>query len=124
MSGFSKIKTHTNHHGINFYIREFGALRIFLLVKTYHLDIAPTFPGITFLKKIWLTIHNTSYYSPSVVNTGHPSTPIQGLIGPLFNLLNIRTQDMFNTTYWVYQNDWSSFEVDYIHKYGEQNYKY
>jgi len=29
--------------------------------------------------------------------------------------------------YWlyrVYQKDWSSFEVDYIHKYGEQNYKY
>jgi len=32
------------------------------------------------------------------------------------------------TCYWdiyrVYQNDWSGFEVDYIHKYGEQNYKY
>ena len=27
-------------------------------------------------------------------------------------------------TYRVYQNDWSGFEVDYIHKYGEQNYKY
>jgi len=26
--------------------------------------------------------------------------------------------------YRVYQNDWSSFEVDYIHKYGEQNNKY
>jgi hypothetical protein len=26
--------------------------------------------------------------------------------------------------YRVYQNDWSGFEVDYIHKYGEQNYKY
>ena len=26
-------------------------------------------------------------------------------------------------TYWVYQNDWSGFEVDNIHKYGEQNYK-
>ena len=26
--------------------------------------------------------------------------------------------------YRVYQNDWSRFEVDYIHKYGEQNYKY
>jgi len=26
--------------------------------------------------------------------------------------------------YRVYQNDWSDFEVDYIHKYGEQNYKY
>jgi len=25
--------------------------------------------------------------------------------------------------YRVYQNDWSGFEVDYIHKYGEQNYK-
>jgi len=24
----------------------------------------------------------------------------------------------------VYQNDWSGFEVDYFHKYGEQNYKY
>jgi len=24
----------------------------------------------------------------------------------------------------VYQNDWSGFEVDYIHKYGEQNCKY
>jgi len=28
------------------------------------------------------------------------------------------------TKYRVYQNDWSGFEVDYIHKYGEQNYKY
>jgi len=28
------------------------------------------------------------------------------------------------TVYSVYQNDWSGFEVDYIHKYGEQNYKY
>jgi len=28
------------------------------------------------------------------------------------------------TAYRVYQNDWSGFEVDYIHKYGEQNYKY
>jgi len=61
--------------------------------------MASTFTGITFLKKIWLTIHNTPYYSPSVVNTGHPSTPIQGLVGPLFNLLSIWTQDMFNTTY-------------------------
>jgi len=26
--------------------------------------------------------------------------------------------------YRVYQNAWSSLEVDYIHKYGEQNYKY
>ena len=26
--------------------------------------------------------------------------------------------------YRVYQNDWRGFEVDYIHKYGEQNYKY
>jgi hypothetical protein len=26
--------------------------------------------------------------------------------------------------YSVYQNDWSVLEVDYIHKYGEQNYKY
>jgi len=26
--------------------------------------------------------------------------------------------------YRVYQNDWSGFELDYIHKYGEQNYKY
>ena len=25
------------------------------------------------------------------------------------------------TLYRVYQNDWSDFEVDYIHKYGEQN---
>ena len=25
--------------------------------------------------------------------------------------------------YRVYQNDWSGLEVDYIHKYGEQNYK-
>ena len=24
----------------------------------------------------------------------------------------------------VDQNDWSGFEVDYIHKYGEQNYKF
>jgi len=28
------------------------------------------------------------------------------------------------TIYRVCQNDWSGFEVDYIHKYGEQNYKY
>ena len=26
--------------------------------------------------------------------------------------------------YSVYQNDCSGLEVDYIHKYGEQNYKY
>jgi len=26
--------------------------------------------------------------------------------------------------YRVYQNDWSGFEVDYIQKYGEQNYKF
>ena len=26
--------------------------------------------------------------------------------------------------YRVYQNDWSGFDVDYIHKYGEHNYKY
>ena len=26
--------------------------------------------------------------------------------------------------YRVYQYDWSGFEVDYIHKCGEQNYKY
>jgi len=28
------------------------------------------------------------------------------------------------TKYRVYQNEWSGFEVDYIHKYGEQNDKY
>jgi len=26
--------------------------------------------------------------------------------------------------YRVYQNDWSGFEVDYIQKYAEENYKY
>jgi hypothetical protein len=26
--------------------------------------------------------------------------------------------------YRVYQNDWSGLEVGYIHKYGEQTYKY
>ena len=26
--------------------------------------------------------------------------------------------------YRVYQNDWSGIEADYIHKCGEQNYKY
>jgi len=26
--------------------------------------------------------------------------------------------------YRVYQNDWSRLEVDYIHKYGEETYKY
>jgi len=26
--------------------------------------------------------------------------------------------------YRVYQNDWRGFEVDYTHKYFEQNYKY
>ena len=26
--------------------------------------------------------------------------------------------------YRVYQNVWSGLEFDYIHKYGEQNYKY
>jgi len=71
---FAKLR-HTHHYGINFYIRQFDALRIFLLAKRYNLNIASIFPCITFLKKIWLTIHNTSYYSPSVVNTGHPSTP-------------------------------------------------
>jgi len=29
-----------------------------------------------------------------------------------------------NYKYRVYENDWSGFEVDYIHKYGEQNYKH
>jgi len=24
----------------------------------------------------------------------------------------------------VYQNDWSGLEVDYIHRYGEETYKY
>jgi len=68
---FAKLR-HTHHHGIKFYIREFGVLRIFLLIKTYHLNIASIFPGITFLKKIWLTIHSTSYYNPSVINKVHP----------------------------------------------------
>ena len=31
---------------------------------------------------------------------------------------------MITNIYSMYQNDWSSLEVDYIHKYGEQNYKY
>jgi len=31
---------------------------------------------------------------------------------------------MHGPMYRVYKNDWSGFEVDYIHKYGEQNYKY
>jgi len=26
--------------------------------------------------------------------------------------------------YRMYQNDWSRLEVDYIHKYGEETYKY
>ena len=26
--------------------------------------------------------------------------------------------------YSMYQYDWSSLELDYIHKYGKQNYKY
>ena len=26
--------------------------------------------------------------------------------------------------YRVYQNDWGGVEVDYIHKYGEETYKY
>ena len=26
--------------------------------------------------------------------------------------------------YRVYQNDWRGLEVDYIHKYGEETYKY
>ena len=26
--------------------------------------------------------------------------------------------------YRVYQNDWSGLEADYIHKYGEETYKY
>jgi len=29
-----------------------------------------------------------------------------------------------NSIYRVYQNDCSSLEVDYIHKYGEETYKY
>jgi len=32
--------------------------------------------------------------------------------------------DSYRIIYRVYQNDWSGFEVDYIHKYGEQKYKY
>jgi len=35
-----------------------------------------------------------------------------------------KKQTKHDTKYRVYQNDWSGFEVDYIHKYGEQNYKY
>jgi len=32
--------------------------------------------------------------------------------------------DRQKSIYRVYKNDWSGFEVDYIHKYGEENYKY
>ena len=31
---------------------------------------------------------------------------------------------IYHYIYRVYQNDWSGFEVDCIHKYGEQNYKF
>jgi len=37
--------------------------------------------------------------------------------------LHIQIQTLV-VLYRVYQNDWTGFEVDYIHKYGEQNYKY
>ena len=43
----------------------------------------------------------------------------------LHNLLHKRyASHNFVPKYRIYQNDWSGFEVDYIHKYGEQNYKY
>jgi hypothetical protein len=29
-----------------------------------------------------------------------------------------------NRLYRLYQNDWSGLEVDYIHKFGEETYKY
>jgi len=42
-------------------------------------------------------------------------------------LLNISCTWLLRTPrrviYSVYQNDWSGFEVDFIHKFGEQNYK-
>jgi len=38
----------------------------------------------------------------------------------LYNF-TLRPYKMKETKYSVYQNDWSGFEVDYIHKYGEQN---
>jgi hypothetical protein len=34
------------------------------------------------------------------------------------------TSEVSMAIYSVYQNDWSGLEVDYIHKCGEQNYKY
>jgi hypothetical protein len=30
----------------------------------------------------------------------------------------------YKQEYRVFQNDWSGLEVDYIHKYGEETYKY
>jgi len=41
-----------------------------------------------------------------------------------FNARVITMKRGLTDVYQAYQNDWSSFEVDYIHKYGEQNYKY
>ena len=31
---------------------------------------------------------------------------------------------IYKILYRVYQNDWSGLEVDYIHKFGEETYKY
>jgi hypothetical protein len=43
------------------------------------------------------------------------STPVIFFLNPL----------EYNTSiYRAYQNDWSGLEVDYIHKYGEETYKY
>jgi len=38
--------------------------------------------------------------------------------------LKVLNHQQKKNIYRVYQNDWSGFEVDYIQKYGEQNYKY
>jgi hypothetical protein len=38
--------------------------------------------------------------------------------------VSVARQKHTNTLYRVYQNDWSSMKVDYIHKYGEETYKY
>jgi hypothetical protein len=41
-----------------------------------------------------------------------------------WDCFNIDIKSTLKYIYRVYQNDWSGLEVDYIHRYGEQNYKF
>jgi len=58
----------------------------------------------------------TTHFGPSLVSEV-----------PYLNDLLYRRTDLIQNSLFVcrvYQNDWSGLEVDHIHKYGEQNYKF